>query len=207
MPLANASYHLRYLRGVGLVRRQRRGRNVLYSLVPALFRPPEGRARAAIDLGRCRLELARDPGVGISSHAPGAKSRGRGGSRLAASQTDDAPVPHVEGRWVGRWEPSNAANASVARGKGSKQIVCVVEARGGIWHATFEGESGHPYKYTVEMQGRLADGAVLFKGAIDLGESNGGVFDWLGRADDVQFVGYYSSAHYTGVFSLKRAHD
>ena len=74
-----------------------------------------------------------------------------------------------------------------------------------MWHATFQGESGHAYKYSVEMEGRQEGGAVLFKGSADLGERNGGVFDWLGRATEDQFVGYYSSADYAGVFSLKRA--
>ena len=46
--------------------------------------------------------------------------------------------------------------------------------------------------------------AVLFKGTTDLGEQDGGVFDWVGRATDDQFVGFYTSGHYTGVFSLKR---
>jgi DNA-binding transcriptional ArsR family regulator len=208
LPLANVSYHLQFLRNVGLVRRERRGRNILYSLAPALFRPPMGGAPAAIDLGHCRLELGHTVEVAIAAHAPRHKSSQSGGRRRAGSaapQTGDLRVPHVEGRWVGQWEPSDAAHASAARGKGRKEIVCVVEARDGIWHATFEGESGHPYKYSIEMEGRMVGGAILFKGSIDLGEANGGVFDWLGRADDQQFVGYYSSAHYTGVFSLGRA--
>src|SRR5439155_11684920 len=127
-------------------------------------------------------------------------------SRTSARREDQRSAPRVEGTWIGEWQPSDAANASVARGPGRKEIRCIVEDRGGgLWHATFEGESGHAYKYSVEMEGRLEGGAVLFKGSADLGERNGGVFDWLGRATEEQFVGYYSSAHYTGVFSLKRA--
>jgi hypothetical protein len=120
--------------------------------------------------------------------------------------SDDLPAPHVEGRWTGDWTPSGAAHASTARGKGRKEIVCVVEAPvGGVWHATFEGESGHPYKFTATMQGRQEGDTVIFKGSTDLGEANGGVFDWVGRATEEQFIGYYTSAHYTGVFSLRRA--
>lgn len=199
-PLANISHHLQQLRHAGLVRAQRRGRNVIYSLTPGLFRPPEGDAPAALDFGYCRVELGRSTDKvpeGNSTKVRGAaRSRGR------------LPVPHVEGRWTGEWQPSGAANASTARGHGRKEIVCVVQARGdGVWHATFEGESGHAYKFNVEMHGRQERDAVLFKGAVDLGEQNGGVFDWLGRATERQFVGYYSSAHYTGVFSLKRARN
>ena len=53
------------------------------------------------------------------------------------------------------------------------------------------------------MQGRPEGDTVIFKGSIDLGEQNGGVFDWVGRANEEQFVGFYSSAYYTGVFNLK----
>jgi hypothetical protein len=123
---------------------------------------------------------------------------------VAAPQPQDPPAPRVEGTWIGQWEPSDAAHASTARGKGRAEIVCVVQARGGVWHATFEGESGRPYRYSLRMQGRQVGDAILFKGSADLGQQNGGVFDFLGRATDDQFVGYYSSARYTGVFSLRR---
>lgn len=206
-PVANVSHHLQHLRHVGLVRVQRRGRHMLYSLTPGLFRPPEGDAPPAFDFGVCRLELG---GVADKAAVPNAlddtpvKSRG-GGRGKAPAQLDDLHPPKVEGTWTGQWTPSNAANASVARGEGRKEIVCVIEARGGeVWHATFEGESGHAYKYSVAMEGRLEGGAVLFKGSTDLGARNGGVFDWVGRATDDQFVGFYSSSHYTGVFNLKR---
>jgi len=203
-PLANTSHHLQYLRHVGLVRVQRRGRNMLYSLSPGLFRPPEGDAPPAFEFGSCRVELS---GVAEKATVAGAlehtrvRPRGRG-KKLAEAEHP----PQVAGRWVGEWTPSNAADSSLARGEGRKEIVCVVEARSeGVWHATFEGESGHAYRYSVEMEGRLEGGAVIFKGATDLGAENGGVFDWVGRASDEQFVGFYTSSYYTGVFSLKRA--
>jgi DNA-binding transcriptional ArsR family regulator len=208
-PLANVSHHLQHLRRAGLVRRKRRGRHILYSLAPALFRPPEGGAPAVLDLGPCRVHLAGgdtawDP-IASADGPPKSRGPGRGRRGAATAGHDDLQhAPRIEGAWTGRWEPTSAANASTARGKGRKEIVCVVQSRGGSWQATFEGESGHPYRYAVEMEGRLVGGAVLFKGSTDLGEENGGVFDLLGRATDDQFVGYYSSAHYTGVFSLRR---
>jgi DNA-binding transcriptional ArsR family regulator len=196
-PLANISHHLQQLRHAGLVRPQRRGRHIIYSLTPSLFRPPAGDTPATLDFGSCRVELGR------AAEPTRLRRRGRG---KLPPRSNELPAPHVEGTWVGGWEPSDAANASVARGAGRREIRCVVEARGGgLWHATFEGESGHAYKYSVQMEGRQEGDAVLFKGSADLGEPNGGVFDWLGRATEEQFVGYYSSAHYTGVFSLKRA--
>jgi hypothetical protein len=66
----------------------------------------------------------------------------------------------------------------------------VVDSKDGVWHATFEGECGRPYKYTIKMDGRQVGGAVLFKATVDLGEQDGGVFDWVGRATDDEFVGF-----------------
>lgn len=206
-PLANVSHHLQYLRHVGLVRVERRGRNMLYSLAPGLFRPPEGDAPPAFDFGVCRVELAGVVETGAIERAMTAESSS--GSRSKDRKTSaaaEAEAPRVEGDWTGQWTPSNAGNASTARGQGRKEIACAVEGNGpGLWRAIFKGESGHAYEYTVEMEGRLEGGAVLFKGSTNLGPENGGVFDWLGRATDKQFVGFYSSAHFTGVFVLKRA--
>lgn len=54
--LANVSHHLGVLRHAGLVRDERRGKYVIYSLHPSVF-PPEGdQAGPCLDLGCCRLE-------------------------------------------------------------------------------------------------------------------------------------------------------
>jgi hypothetical protein len=54
------------------------------------------------------------------------------------------------------------------------------------------------------MTGRPSSEAVLFKGTTDLGEKDGGVYDWIGRATDREFVGFYTSANHTGAFRLTR---
>jgi hypothetical protein len=54
------------------------------------------------------------------------------------------------------------------------------------------------------MDGRQAGEVVLFKGTTDLGEKDGGVYDWIGRATDKEFIGFYTSAKYAGVFRLTR---
>ena len=74
-----------------------------------------------------------------------------------------------------------------------------------VWEATFEGECGRPYKYTITMEGRQAGETVMFKGTVDLGEKDGGVYDWIGRANDKEFAGFYTSSHHVGVFRLARA--
>jgi prepilin-type N-terminal cleavage/methylation domain-containing protein len=43
-----------------------------------------------------------------------------------------------------------------------------------------------------------------FKGTTDLGEENGGVFEWIGRAKDNEFVGFFTSAKHVGEFRLER---
>ena len=35
-------------------------------------------------------------------------------------------------------------------------------------------------------------------------EKNGGVFDWIGRADGKEFVGFFTSATHVGEFRLER---
>ena len=81
----------------------------------------------------------------------------------------------------------------------------VEELPDGKWQATFEGECGRPYKYTIKMQGRQAGSVVMFQGSADLGEKDGGVFDWIGRANDKEFIGFFTSKGYTGVFRMTRA--
>jgi hypothetical protein len=128
--------------------------------------------------------------------------------------------PQVAGAWTGTWgvysppKPGQAAaNAAPASGQKTQKysqrdmaLDCkVVELEGGKWQATFEGECGRPYKYTVQMQGRQAGSVVLFQGTADLGEKDGGVYDWIGRANDEEFVGFFTSQKYTGHFRLQRA--
>lgn len=56
--IANVSHHLGVLRHAGLVRHEKQGKHVVYSLHPDIFRPKApGQAADVIDLGCCRLEL------------------------------------------------------------------------------------------------------------------------------------------------------
>jgi hypothetical protein len=115
---------------------------------------------------------------------------------------DTRGAPEVTGPWTGTWGPymPTADPKSVP----AKQLDCTVVRKGDVWQATFEGECGRPYKYTIKMDGRQAGAAVLFKGTADLGEKDGGVFDWIGRANDTEFTGFYTSARYAGVFRMTR---
>jgi hypothetical protein len=126
----------------------------------------------------------------------------------AADQPKKAAAPDITGEWTGKWGPYEPPGEAAAAKKPDKHADCTLEckvvAKDGAWEATFEGECGRPYKYTIKMEGRQAGEAVLFKGTTDLGEKDGGVFDWIGRATDKEFVGFYTSAKYSGVFRMTR---
>jgi hypothetical protein len=120
----------------------------------------------------------------------------------------------VAGTWSGDWgmysPPGKNGEQPPALKKMMYPELCkamdckVVALPDGRYQATFEGECGRPYKYTIKMMGREAGGVVLFQGSADLGEKDGGVFDWIGRANEKEFVGFFTSAGYTGTFRLTR---
>lgn len=126
---------------------------------------------------------------------------GRAGT--SAPQTKPQ-VPDIAGEWTGTWSTYNPAQGAVPAKGMCKSLDCKVEYKDGVWQATFEGDCGRPYKYVIKMEGRQAGKVVMFKGTTDLGPNDGGVFDWIGRATDKEFVGFFTSAYYTGVFSLSR---
>ena len=113
-----------------------------------------------------------------------------------------AEMPKVGGNWTGTWGVSGAPKEYQQR------LDCRVVALGADqWEATFEGECGRPYKYTIQMLGTRAGDVVLFKGSADLGEKDGGVYDWIGRAAEDKFVGFYTSQKYTGTFEMTRSEE
>jgi ArsR family transcriptional regulator len=61
-PFANVSHHLRLLHRVGMIREERKGRFVVYSLDPEVFRPTGfGQPIHFLDFGCCRVELGPRP--------------------------------------------------------------------------------------------------------------------------------------------------
>ena len=111
----------------------------------------------------------------------------------------------IAGTWTGTWSNFNPAQAS-----SQPNVVCakldakVTRGAEGVWEAVFEGDCGRPYKYSIKMEGRQSGNAVLFKGTADLGQADGGVYDWIGRANNTDFIGFYTNAFSTGFFNLKR---
>jgi len=115
------------------------------------------------------------------------------------------PPPNITGSWTGTWSAYNPARATTPPKELCAKLTAAIEQKGDVWQAVFEGDCGRPYKYTIAMEGRQAGGVVMFKGTADLGARDGGVYDWIGRADSNEFVGFFTSAAYTGVFSMARA--
>jgi hypothetical protein len=121
-------------------------------------------------------------------------------------QSPGGPIPRVTGAWTGIWfpRPPTPTAPKPMEPNCQQRIDCAVAQKDNLWQATFEGECSRPYKFTVKMDGRQAGEAVLFKGTTDLGEENGGVFEWIGRATDNEFVGFFASAKHVGEFRLER---
>jgi hypothetical protein len=113
--------------------------------------------------------------------------------------------PNITGAWTGTWSAYNPARASTPPKEQCAKLTANITQKGEVWEAVFEGDCGRPYKYTITMEGRQAGGVVMFKGSVDLGAKDGGVYDWIGRAVENEFVGFYTSAAYTGVFNMTRA--
>jgi hypothetical protein len=120
--------------------------------------------------------------------------------RAGHSEEKDPAPPDVAGEWTGTWALAGKSEKAYQMRLDAR----VAAQRGGKWQATFEGECGRPYKYTVKMLGRQAGKSVLFKGTADLGKDDGGVYDWIGRATEDEFLGFYTSEGHTGTFRLTR---
>jgi hypothetical protein len=111
----------------------------------------------------------------------------------------------IAGNWTGTWSNFNPAQTTSQPNVVCAKLDAKVALMNGVWEATFEGDCGRPYKYSIKMEGRQTGNAVLFKGTVDLGQADGGVYDWIGRATNSDFVGFYTNAFSTGFFNLKRS--
>ncbi len=130
-------------------------------------------------------------------------------AQTPSAQTPNAQTkveaPDVAGDWSGIWSSYNPAQGGSTPKDLCKNLSAKVNVKDGVYEASFEGDCGRPYRYTIKMEGRQVGKVVMFKGTTDLGARDGGVFDWIGRATDKEFVGFFTSAYYTGTFNLARA--
>src|SRR3954451_16564852 len=70
-------------------------------------------------------------------------------------------MPEIVGAWTGDWGPYDPAKGTAIEKAKCKQLDCNIvlkedSEKGKVWEATFEGECGRPYKYTIKMDGRQA---------------------------------------------------
>jgi hypothetical protein len=137
--------------------------------------------------------------LALSASAAAGTPQGQGRGAAAAAPID------IAGKWTGVWSYYNPAQASTPPKEQCAKLDATVVKEGETWVATFEGDCGRPYKYTIKMEGRQTGPAVLFKGSADLGPRDGGVFDWIGRATNTEFIGFYTSGYATGTFNMARA--
>ena len=114
-------------------------------------------------------------------------------------------APDISGTWTGTWGIYSPAKGTTPPQDICKKLDAKVSFKDGAWLADFEGDCGRPYKYSIKMEGRQVGKSVMFKGTTDLGARDGGVFDWIGRATDKEFIGFFTSAGYTGTFNLTKA--
>lgn len=124
---------------------------------------------------------------------------------LPTALAQSTATPDIAGAWTGTWGVYNPAQGTTPPKDICKKLDAKVTLKDGVWEATFEGDCGGAYKYSIKMEGRQVGKVVMFKGTTDLGAKDGGVFDWIGRATDKEFVGFFTSAFYTGTFNLSRA--
>jgi len=110
----------------------------------------------------------------------------------------------VTGKWTGIWNAYDPAQGATPPKEMCKTLDATITKEGETWKAVFEGDCGRPYKYNITMEGRAVGPTVMFKGTVDLGAKDGGVFDWVGRANGKQFIGFYTSAYATGTFNMTR---
>jgi hypothetical protein len=147
--------------------------------------------RGTATIGWCLALIVA--GATVTTAARGQRGRGPQGP------------PDIAGKWTGTWSSFNPAQATAQPKEMCKQLDAEIVKNGDVWVATFEGDCGRPYKYKISMNGRLSGGVVLFTGTADLGAQDGGVYDWVGRAANNEFIGFYTSAHAAGFFSMTRA--
>lgn len=113
-------------------------------------------------------------------------------SILAGCGKTQAPSPS----WEGTWEGSNGH---------AGELSCLVTAKAdGQWEGKFTGTCDRQFAYEVKMDGRRDGETILFTGKADLGEKDGGLYEWTGRIAGDKFMGEYKSdAGKTGKFEMK----
>jgi len=107
-----------------------------------------------------------------------------------------AEARDVMGNWDGRWYGVESSEGPVtahiiAEGKGNFRAVISVDI-------------GEVEPFPGEMRGKDQDAKVQFKGTVDLGPQNGGIYQLTGEVSDGKFTGRFSGLENRGRFELKK---
>ena len=87
--------------------------------------------------------------------------------------------------WKGRWDGG---------GEHRGELKCLARHLSGEdWEATFTGTGNGKFAYEVVMRGRKTGDKIVFTGEADLGDKDGGLYQWSGEIDGKGFIGRYSS--------------
>lgn len=105
----------------------------------------------------------------------------------------------VSGFYAGDWYGPNPE-----RSLGT--LTCTATPSGpDSWNALFAATFGDYGEYEVPLEGKREENKVVFGGSVDLGEADGGVFDWSGEIVGDDFTGTYTSRFINGSFRMKRS--
>jgi hypothetical protein len=123
------------------------------------------------------------------------ESKRQGGAPVSiASVLDKARTATA---WIGNWDSG---------GEHRGELRCLARhVAENSWEATFAGYCNREFLYEVRMQGSKEGEKIVFKGEADLGEQDGGVYQWHGEIQGRSFLGLYTSASgKKGEFKLER---
>ena len=102
-------------------------------------------------------------------------------------------------KWTGTWVPEGHPE----RGGDLHCVARNIEE--GKWNAKFSGYCGRQFVYRIDMLGNEEGDNVMFSGEVDLGEKDGGAYQWTGEMSDDEFTGKYTSlSGKKGTFAMKR---
>jgi hypothetical protein len=105
----------------------------------------------------------------------------------------------VTGTWSGTWWYGDKVDEG-------QPLSCTCEQIGANqWTATFDAQYGGRSLYTFDITGKRVGDAVMFEGAVDLGQDQGGVYHWKGEARGETFTGEYTSTRTQGAFKMSRS--
>jgi len=118
--------------------------------------------------------------------------------QMGCVHTSESATDMVSGYYAGDWFGPNPE-------KSLGSLNCTITAKGAdTWHAHFVATFGEVGEYEVPLEGKRVDGKVVFGGAVDLGESEGGVFEWGGEIVGDEFNGEYKASGYVGTFRMTK---